>query len=151
MNKIDIRKSETPISKEELNTFIEKYNLDLPGSYIEFILLNNGGYTSKSLFESNEDKSFIIDCFYSVRSDLGDFQSNLGRLVNIKKILENNLVDRDLPSDLFPFGDGGAGTFFCISMNQDSLGKIYKYYWDGSGLEYVCDSFKIFLDGLKTE
>ncbi len=133
MKKLSIRKSEINISVSELKLFIDSYNLVLPDSYIEFILENNGGYSSETLFGSSTEDGFIIDSFYSIRPDLGDFASNLGRLVNVKKILENNLKDKDLPVELYPFGDGGAGTFFCISMDKNSLGKIYKYYWDGSG------------------
>ena len=55
---------------------------------------------------------------------------------------------KDLPFDIYPFGDGGGGTFLCISMNEENFGKIYKYFWDGSGLQYVCDSFEEFIEGL---
>ncbi|WGH74648.1 SMI1/KNR4 family protein [Tenacibaculum tangerinum] len=149
MKELTIRKSEKPITREELNLFIDTYNLKLPNSYIEFILKNNGGYSSESLFGSSIEEGVVIDSFFSIRPNLGDFSNNLGRLVNVKKILENNIKDKDLPFDIYPFGDGGGGTFLCISMNNESLGKIYKYYWDGSGLQYVCDSFEEFIEGLE--
>ncbi|KAF9659166.1 SMI1/KNR4 family protein [Tenacibaculum mesophilum] len=153
MNKIQITDNIERISPDEFGEFVKVYNLNLPKSYIEFILENNGGYPDKSFFYSKKvDLEFDFDFFYSIDSKYEDKDvlDAIDDLVTVNEIIDNYQInDKELPTFLYPFGQNSGGATYCISTKGEDYGVVYLHYWDGSELQFICDSFEEFIEGLK--
>lgn len=141
------------VSLNKLDEFVKKYNLNLPNSYLEFILQNNGGYPDKSNFYSKKvDLEFDFDFFYSIDLDYQnkDVLDALHDLVTVNEIIDNyQIEERELPAFLYPFGQNSGGAVYCISTRKQDYGIVYLHYWDGSELQYITDSFTDFIDNIK--
>lgn len=148
MKKIRLNESESQISSNTISDFIDTYELALPDSYIEFMSVNNGGYPELNYFIDKEDNLYEIQCFYCIRLELGDVIQELDKLSNIVRVLENEKIEKTLPDKYYPFGYDSGGNMYCISMNERSLGQIFKCYFDGSPAKLICNSFEEFINGL---
>lgn len=139
-----MRKSEETISSEELRLVIAKYKLKIPNSYKKFILKFNGGYN----IPSNYSEGVSVDHFFCIKMEVdNDIFSN--SLTNVVEIIEDYQIKEDeLEKGLFPFAADAGGNTYCISMNRDDYGVVYKFYWDGSPKLFVCNSFEDLLIGL---
>lgn len=152
MKKIKITDSIEKISSNELDEFMKMYDLNLPNSYMEFILNNNGGYPDKSNFYSKKvDLEFDLDFFYSI--DLNyqnrDVLNALEDLVTVNEIINDyQIEEKELPNFLYPFGQNSGGATYCISIRDNDYGVVYLHYWDGSQIQYIEDSFTKFIEGL---
>lgn len=142
---LQMRKSEEQISKEELGLVIDKYKLNLPDSYIEFILKHNGGYNSPSNYEEGVN----IDYFYCVKlnREVDIFSKQLTNAVEM--IEDYQIKEEELPKGLFPFAADAGGNTYCMSMNEADYGTIYKFYWDGSPKAFISHSFRELISGLR--
>lgn len=141
---MQMRKSEDKISTEELNVVFAKYKLTLPYAYKQFILENNGGYNTLSKY--NEE--IHIDHFYCIKLKIDDDIFSDG-LINAIEIIELYQIEENiLEEGLFPFAADSGGNTYCIAMNKNEFGEIYKFFWDGSPKRFVCNSFENLLSGL---
>lgn len=152
MKDIKITESEKSISLEEFNSFLNEFNLNLPDTYKNFILKHNGGYPDKSFFYSKKvDLEFDFDFFYSIdlKYEDKDVLDAIDDLVTVNEIIDNYQInDKELPIFLYPFGQNSGGATYCISTKGEDYGVVYLHYWDGSGLQFICDSFEEFIEGL---
>ncbi|WP_435261019.1 SMI1/KNR4 family protein [Tenacibaculum sp. nBUS_03] len=140
------------ISLDKFEQFVKIYDLNLPNSYTEFILQNNGGYPDKSNFYSKKvGLDFDFDFFYSIDPEYknNDVLDALDDLVTVNEIIEDyQIEEKELPEFLYPFGQNSGGATYCISTKDEDYDTIYLHYWDGSSLQYVCSSFQEFIEGL---
>lgn len=129
--------SEKNVSLEDINEFQQNYNIKLPESYKQHILINNGGIPKKDFLK---EKEITVSCFYSIK-----YGEN-----KIEDIIKNLQVLEDvLPKNLFPFANDLGGNDFCISLEENNFGKIYIWYHDTGGeKKFIADSFQEFMNDL---
>lgn len=149
-----MRSSETPISKDEIRELENKYSLKLPESYKEFIMKYNGGYAEISAFDNPYEDGTIISVFCCIRLEEPelDFLNPIPRLISSKKMIETHqILEKNIPKYLYPFGLDEGGGKFCISMKEEDFGTIYQVFLDGTVDEpvYVTDSFESFINALE--
>ncbi|WGH74643.1 SMI1/KNR4 family protein [Tenacibaculum tangerinum] len=150
MKDIKITESAKPVSLDEFNSFINKYNLKLPETYKSFILKYNGGYPKLSAYGNPYEDGSEIDSFYSVtlkdNNEIDDLIISSRDVIKSHQIMEDNI-----PSHFYPFADDSGGAKFCLSMRQEDFGKIYLVFLDGTSNEptLICDSFEEFINGLE--
>ena len=106
------------LSEEALIKFENRFGLQLPPDYREFLLDFNGGRPVPSFFwiKAKENGSHV-DRFYGVFSP------------KLAASLETYLgLDRHgIPSTIIPVGDDGAGDFICLALGLGwvQFGSIY--------------------------
>ncbi|WP_299105588.1 SMI1/KNR4 family protein [uncultured Tenacibaculum sp.] len=153
MKELNVSESEKPISKTDLDLFIDSYNLKIPDSYKQFILKNNGGYPEFSAYGNPYEDGFVIDVFSCFDTEYDRYNSSsevalpsVNDTIDTHQVLENNI-----PKFLFSFGLDEGGNDFCISMRDEDFGTIYAFYMDGTAEEpvFICDSFEQFINGLE--
>lgn len=138
------------ISLDKYGEFVKIYDLNLPKSYMEFILQNNGGYPDKSIFYT-KNVGLDFDFFYSIDLEYkdNDVLDSLDDLVTVNEIIDDyQIEEKELSEFLYPFGQNSGGATYCISTKGEDYGSVYLHYWDGSDLQHVCDSFEEFIEGL---
>jgi len=104
MKNIKLNDSESALTNEEFDQFVNEFNLTLPEAYKNFILKSNGGYPELIHFEDDEGNLFEIQCFNCIRLELGDVLDELNLLSNSVRTLDNEKIERNLPEYLYPFG-----------------------------------------------
>nr|WP_321229235.1 SMI1/KNR4 family protein [uncultured Psychroserpens sp.] len=128
---------EESISSEEINEFEEKYNKNLPNSYKDHIIINNGGIPDKDYLRNSE---ITVSCFYSIKN-------GKNKIEDVIKVLQE--LEDVLPKHLFPFAHDMGGNDFCISLAEEDYGKIYIWYHDAGGeKKLISGSFEEFMSGL---
>lgn len=95
--------------------FCKKYQLSFPAEYIDFLVKYNDGEFAANIIDGFDDCS--VRYFYGTTSEA---YSNL----------EDTYMCylRRMPSSCVPIAELECGNLLCISIEQDSFGKIYL--WD---------------------
>lgn len=143
-------------SKPQINLDIiisfEKYlNCNFSNEYKEYLLSTNGGISNKKifLFPGTKDGSSVHH-WYGIRSE-----DHFSLLLSVKK------KGIRYPDNMIAISDDAFGNLILLSVKGRDHGKIY--FWDHemesnddetpdySNLTLISDSFKEFMNGLKSE
>lgn len=114
------------INDLDLKMIEDKFGINLPKEYREFLISRNGGQPdpdSLPIIENGKLSDVAVRQFFKigVKGDYS-FEENF----QIFKISEERL-----PVSLVPIGEDVFGNLFCISVGIDDYGKIY--FWDHEG------------------
>lgn len=152
MKEIILRKSGKPLSIIEIENLLEVLKVKLPEKYSRFISDHNGGYPSLSAYGNPYEDGVAIEVFCCLDPDYDRKKYIPGKLISVNDIIDSHQVlEKNLPSYLFPFGLDAGGGYFCISTKKDEFGEIYMFYMDGTCDEpvYLCESFEEFINNLE--
>lgn len=149
---IDIYNSRSETLPEHILKALEHYwEINLPSSFRDFLLKNNGGEPAKNffLFKGSDSGS-------DVQSFLGIYPRTHNNLLEYLKTYESRI-----PNHLFPIAYDSFGNLILISVKNPDRGKIY--FWDHemevdegktpdySNLTLIADSFEEFIENLRSE
>ncbi len=141
--KMEFKHNNRKISEQNLANFKDKYKLDIPQDYANFLLEYNGGQTIKNKYPS-ESGTYLIHEFYSVLN---------GSLLLEDCIESIQIVEQTLPDYLLPFAIDEGGNQFCIGVKPFNWGKIHIYYLDIGDSDdsevYLDNSFESFISKLR--
>lgn len=126
---IKLEDTEKNITLEEVLEFEIEFNIKFPEEYKTHILKYNGGYPTDELYF----KGYQIDEFIPLK--YGDYHMS-ERLSNLSGFLEDKSI---------PFSTSNGGIIFL-----DHNHNVFIKYSDGQ-LDFISESFSIFLNGLKNE
>ncbi|AEV68939.1 SMI1/KNR4 family protein [Acetivibrio clariflavus] len=126
----------------------KKYEFVLPLDYKEFISNHNGEDLERDTFyfrnSWGEEEDSVVHYFFLIDSenDYDDFESEY----------EFWVVDERLPKDVIPIARDPFGNLICISVSEDSYGKVL--FWDHEKDDDECfsiiaDSFTEFYNMLE--
>ncbi|MGB0868176.1 MAG: SMI1/KNR4 family protein [Flavobacteriales bacterium] len=152
MKEVILEDKNKDISLDEIKLFMNEFNLKLPKGYIDFISKQNGGYPSLSAFGNPNEDGVVIECFYCISLNEYDYYTNEIQILPSREIIQiHQIIEQNIPSDLYPFGYDTGGAKFCISTRDEEFGEIYMFYMDGTSEEpvYLCDSFEEFINNLE--
>ena len=145
---VEINKPTEQFNAKVFNEFCEKYGLSFPKSFVEYLTVNNTGELESNIVQSYED--------FSVRYFLGTSSESYNNIEETYLCF----IDR-IPHNCVPIAEDYCGNLACLSLNDDTYGKIY--FWDhetmdvdeGEVCEYsvndmplLADSFTDFLDNI---
>lgn len=152
MKELILEDKNKDISLDEIKIFLNEFSLKLPKSYVDFIWNHNGGYPSLSAYGNPYEDGVAIEVFCCLDPDYDRKKYIPGKLISVNDIIDSHQVlEKNLPPYLFPFGLDAGGGYFCISTKKDDFGEIYMFYMDGTCEEpvYLCDSFEEFINNLE--
>ncbi|NIF24412.1 SMI1/KNR4 family protein [Candidatus Pantoea multigeneris] len=129
--------SEENITLDDIRKFEMSNNVELPTNFIDFYLINNGGYSP----EKYEPNPFLLGGFFSFSH---------GK-VPIEKRYKELLEDWPNLLGLIPFAYDDGGNLFLISTVSDSYGEIKIWITDESELGNVSMSFLSFINEMKKD
>ncbi|SEC37539.1 SMI1 / KNR4 family (SUKH-1) [Tenacibaculum sp. MAR_2009_124] len=150
MKKIQLIQGGEPISPEELEKFVNEFELKLPNLYKSFILASNGGYPNLSAFGNPYEDGSEVDSFYAITMVDNDKVDDL--VISSRDVIKTHqILEKNLSSHFYPFADDIGGAKFCFSMNDLDFGSVYLIFLDGTTDEptFICDSFEEFINGLE--
>ena len=129
--------------EQNINDFEQKYNIQIPEQYREFLLIYNGGETLKTEFKSKKISSDIIG-FYGLGSAEKDY--------NYSFFEETGTLIDYLEDDMLPITSNLLGDHIMIRLSNENLGKIYFYYHD-QPKKYIeiTEDFKTFVSKCESE
>ncbi|WP_129544207.1 SMI1/KNR4 family protein [Serratia sp. 1D1416] len=128
--------SEKTLSVEEMDSFNALFNNDLPDSFKDFFLKNNGGYP----IDNEEGNIFMLGGFNPIK--YGDLPIEV-----IYQDLTESFAEL---KDMVPFAYDEGGNSFLLSLKKedDSFGRVFVFLMDEKELEEVADSFSDFIGEL---
>ncbi|ALB44454.1 SMI1/KNR4 family protein [Clostridium beijerinckii] len=124
---IDLEYSFKNINLNDITDFENKYGISFAKDYKNFLLMNNGGKTSKRRrFKTNdENRDGIITSsillFFPLSNEINENLENKYKLFNINKII---------PSNFLPIGEDPRKNLVCISLYGDDEGSVYHCEMD---------------------
>jgi hypothetical protein len=127
---------------DEIKKFENKFQINLPKDYIEFLLQFNGGTPDKVYFVE-DDADLVVNFFFS----LSDSKFNIEEYY-LDIVIEQKL----LPKSVLPIGEDAFGNIICLSCRNVDYGVVY--FWDHESendLRYLSKSLSFLLDNLKEE
>ena len=130
-----LEESEKNISLDDIINFETSNKIALPKDFIDFYLINNGGY----LPEENEPNPFLLGGFFSFSH---------GKLP-IEKRYKELLEDWPNLLGMIPFAYDDGGNLFLISTVSESYGEVNIWLIDENELDVVSASFSSFINKLK--
>jgi len=146
MNEFPIRDSVESVSREYLETFMYDFGFFLQQRhYVDFMLVNNGGYVRGYILDANREPIFQVESLYP-------FKNPLGKITIEESIIEFiHCKPSVLPRGYFPIGDDAGGEIYCISCLKETYGKLFIFRCS-EGIEepvFVADDFSSFLDKIE--
>ncbi|MBX4262270.1 SMI1/KNR4 family protein [Clostridium estertheticum] len=111
---------EKALKEYDLIFIEEKYNFKFPNKVKEYYLQYNGGEPEKYIFIDEDEDSFIVQKFVSIKYNSGGGQTLENYIQDIKE-------DAILPKWLIPFAYDPGGDIYCFSIDKEDNGAIY--YW----------------------
>ena len=142
MDTLEFTNTGTKLSLESINKIEQKYNIQFPISYINFLLIRNGGIPNKKYFITSESE-LVISFFFS----LGAKDNSLESYIEQFKI-ESNYI----PSYLLPIAEDAFGNIICISCAKEGNGNIYFCDHEHPGATHIiANSLDSFLENLKED
>jgi SMI1 / KNR4 family (SUKH-1) len=137
--------TEKKLTQEEILQFENAIGLPLPKEFIDFYLVNNGGYPPYN-FVSGDEYLYSIDGFISIK---------YGQL-SIEKLLKDYEGQGVVFKEKIPFASDSAGNIFFLFLDNQKNGEIYLWQSDSKdnsndSFSYVTDSFKSFLEGMTND
>lgn len=147
--KIDIIRKDLKLNKpttlEDIKKFEKRFKLQLPKSYIDFLLECNGGYCEQKYvfnfkYRKNKITSLSLRKFHSLKE--------ITELMKSKKNIDINdrYYDRNeelLLQNKMPIG---YGDIFDLSMDIEKTNKIGLYEMSDSEFFHVADDFETFIN-----
>lgn len=130
-----LEESEKKINLDDIRNFENCNNLALPNDFIDFYLINNGGY----LPEADEPNPFLFGGFFSFSH---------GKLP-IEKRYKELLEDWPNLLGMIPFAYDDGGNLFLISTVSESYGEVKIWLTDENELDTVSASFLLYISELK--
>jgi hypothetical protein len=133
---MEFKHNNRKISVQDLANFKDKYNLDIPQDYADFLLQYNGGQSINNKYPS-EFGAYLVHEFYSILN---------GNLLLEDALEDLQIVEQVLPNYLLPFAIDEGGNQFCIGVKPSNFAKIYIYYLDTDSDQeiYLDNSFESF-------
>ena len=121
MAPIQIEDSNPPISENEIRDVEQKFGIQFPEQYRQFLLQHNGGHPEPNVFAVPGDpipgQSSMLEWFYCIDS------------TDVNHIERMILTFRErMPSECIPIGCDPGGNQICLVISGDDAGKIF--YWD---------------------
>lgn len=136
---MELKRSSTSLSKDEIKGFEKSFDITLPESFIDFYLQANGGSPSLRYFEE-----YRISAFLPIKHGEGN---TVESKIEILKLAER------LPEKYIPFAFDGGGWYFCVDAGETNYGSIYVL--PNGLLEsepiFIVSSFSEFINGLSEE
>ena len=142
MNTIEFTNVGSPLNLESIKKIEQKYSIEFPIPYINFLLLRNGGIPNKEYFITG-DNDLVIGFFFS----LGAKDNSLESYIEQFKI-ESNYI----PSYLLPIAEDAFGNIICISCAEEGNGRIY--FWNHEqpdSTHIIANSLDDFLENLRED
>lgn len=149
---LSFSKTYPPTSESEINDFEQKWNINLPENYKNFLLENNGGRPAEDLtFPIKNDPPLnlgVINFFYGI---------NAGEHNDLDK--EMRVHEDRVPKGFVPIAGDPMGNEICLAVSGEHEGEVY--FWeheeeaeDGEeptmqNMYLVANSFEEFLNNLK--
>jgi hypothetical protein len=130
------------INLSDIKDFQNKFKLNLPNEYIDFLLKYNGGIPN-SVYFLEDDSDVVINFFLS----LGREEFNIEEYY-IDMVIEQ----KNIPNDILPIAEDAFGNIICISCRETDYGKIY--FWDhedGESLIEISKNISFLLNNLNEE
>lgn len=135
-------RAKEPINLTNITEFEQEYKVLLPANYKELLLMYNGGAPARGVFVANQEKSFFIQIFYSLKYG----ENTLERVLNSTQVWE-----QVIPTDLLPIACDHFGNDYCISLSDNDYGKIHIWLHDVGGVKsFVANSLEEFLENTIT-
>ena len=149
---MNIEANEEKITKEILNEFKQKFSLDLPKDYEEFILKTNGGFLEDFLCSPEFEEEIPGEGIVMQSTNPEQFFS----LEEIKEEIEENEDDMVYPSEYLPIAMDSSGNYILLYTQKDyKFGNIYfanhELFDEKTGLyilSKISDSFDTFVNSL---
>lgn len=135
---IDLKHSFKNISLDDINIFEKKYGISFLQDYKNFLLMNNGGKTSKRRrFRTNDENkegriTSSILLFFPLSDEIEDNLENKYQRFNISKII---------PSNFIPIGEDPRKNLICMSLEGKDKGSIYHCEMDYN--DYVKEQIQL--------
>lgn len=149
---VHISGSRANLTRTDIDQFSKNHNIELPQTYIAFLLEHNGGkvYPDGFLYdrEDTEGSGSAINRFLAIDDDYCD---------SINHYLE--IYDGRIPTSFLPIANDVGGNVICLKLLGTDVGSIY--FWEHEGeieldgeeepdnLYFIAESIQAFLDKLQ--
>lgn len=138
MKNITLFNTKEAITYQEISNFEKENNYNLPQSYKDFLVNNNGGVPKENIFWDGELETGI-SFFYPLK-----YGKN-----TVENVIDNIVREDALPKHYFPFASTGGSGVYTFSMINENLGEIYLFHFDGSEPMKIAKSFEDFINNLE--
>ncbi len=142
------------ISDAEIKAFEKKNDVNLPESYVKFLLQNNGGTPSPNEFPlvGHREDATDVQVFYRLADGL-----EVSQLQYNYDFHQENLLGREFVY-LFPIGTDSFGDPIYLDLSEERYGAVIFFdmvpIWKehtAKDLYVIADSFSAFLEMLYEE
>ena len=106
---------------EQINSFLEKYHVQLPDTLVSLIKENNGGRPSDKTIITDSDREYVFKSLLSY---------NEHDLETVYSVYPDLFID----TQLFPVGTDAAGNFICYDYKK---GKLCLYNHETEEVESI--------------
>jgi len=130
--------SEKTLSVIEMDSFNAFFDNDLPDSFKDFFLKDNGGYP----IDNEEGNVFMLGGFHPIK------YGSLPIEAIYQDLTESFLELRDMVP--FAYDEGGNSFLLSLKKEDGSFGRVFVFLMDEKALEEVADSFSDFIGELFT-
>ena len=137
-----ILKTDTSGVSEALNNFKEKYKLNLPKKYKEFLLKYNGGETLDTSFRLNRESS-SLRLFYGL--------SNVEYYCNFQYLIDNKFLQEFLSQGYLPIASDSFGNTIVLGVVESNFNQIAFYDHERQKSKPLNVSFEEFIQKLKSK
>lgn len=151
---VSISSAGRKVSEAEIKAFEKKNRVKLPESYVEFLLLNNGGIPFPNEFPlvGHREEATDVQVFYRLADGL-----EVSQLQHNFDFHQENLLGREF-IDLFPIGTDSFGDPIYLDLSKERYGAVVFFdmvpIWkehSAKDLYVIADSFSAFLEMLYEE
>src|SRR5690625_3356963 len=134
------------LSKQDMEDFETKNNIELTANYKKFLLKWNGGTPEPAIFMVSEwGGETVMHYFHSIGDTYYDIEDFM------------DILDLRLPEGFIPIGNDGGGNAILLGISEPHYDRIY--FWDHenepdleepdlSNMYFLADNIWMFLDKL---
>lgn len=148
----EVQTDNRALTKEELQRFAEKANLDIPEPYLRFLQQYNGGRPVPDIFPI-EGLPLNPDGAIQVFFGLGDTVP----AVDLENVL--NDLSASVPRGIFPIACTDGGDYICLDLRKPEKPVVYwdrrefwgNEVWKERYLYPIAPNFEAFLVSLRDE
>ncbi|MGB3783743.1 SMI1/KNR4 family protein [Priestia megaterium] len=116
---IEIKNNSKPANLQEIQSFEEEWNIELPDDYKEFLLKTNGGNPIIRRFQTLDKK--ITSSLTSILPFTKEVHKNVQ---NVFLAFHNNHI---IPDNFLIIGEDPIDNKICLSLSGEDAGAVY--YW----------------------
>lgn len=113
---VKVNSPECEFKKSKFESFCSLYQLEFPKEYIEYLKKYNDAELEPNVVDIGNNEC-CIRYFYGTSND------EYSDICTIYEVYKNRM-----PSKFIPIADPDFGNQICMSLSQDTYGKIY--FWD---------------------